>query len=105
MKKLIYILCFCFLVIGCTNNQTNGKNNQSNSDPVTWLTIDNNKYYYTSTHDNMDEAILVDTGTITDSDDGIQQGLKIYKSNDYEDCYFIKSPDYDNAWYEYKLRE
>ncbi|MEK3905280.1 hypothetical protein [Paenibacillus sp. FSL R7-0179] len=53
----------------------------------------------------MDETTLVDTGNVTDKEDGIQLGLKIYKSIDFEDRYFIKSQDYENVWREYKLRD
>ncbi|WP_151735246.1 hypothetical protein [Paenibacillus tengchongensis] len=105
MKKLIFILSVCLLLIGCSNDKVTSTNNSSNSDPVTWLTIDGNKYYYTTTYDSMDETTLIDTGTITDSEDGIQLGLKIYKSTAFEDRYFIKNQDYENAWREYKLRE
>lgn len=105
MKKLLLIISVFFLLIGCSNNKATSTNNLSNSDPVTWLNIDGNKYFYTTTYDQMDETPLVDTGNVTDTEDGIQLGLKIYKSNDFEDRYFIKSQDYENAWREYKLRD
>ncbi|WP_339249104.1 hypothetical protein [Paenibacillus sp. FSL P2-0136] len=105
MKKLLFIISVCILLIGCSNDNTTSSNNLSNSDPVTWLTIDGKKYFYTTTYDSMDETTLEDTGNVTDKEDGIQLGLKIYKSNDFEDRYFIKSQDYENAWREYKLRE
>ncbi|WP_341347856.1 hypothetical protein [Paenibacillus sp. FSL H3-0469] len=106
MKKLLFIISVFFLLIGCSNSKVTGSNNNmSNSDPVTWLTIDGSKYYYTTTYDSMDETTLIDTGDVTDSEDGIQLGLKIYKSNVFEDRYFIKSQDYENVWREYKLRD
>ncbi|OMF89475.1 hypothetical protein [Paenibacillus sp. FSL R7-0337] len=106
MKKLLFIITICILLIGCSNGKITGiNNNMSNSDPVTWLTIDGNKYFYTTTYDSMDETTLVDTGNVTDEEDGIQLGLKIYNSNVFEDCYFIKSKDYENVWREYKLRD
>ncbi|ETT33958.1 hypothetical protein NYE24_06855 [Paenibacillus sp. FSL H7-0350] len=105
MKKLLFIISVCFLLLGCSNTKATSNNNLSNSDPVTWLTIDGNKYFYTTTYDQMDETTLVDTGNVTDTEDGIQLGLKIYKSNVFEDRYFIKSQDYENVWREYKLRD
>ncbi|MEK3878323.1 hypothetical protein [Paenibacillus sp. FSL M7-0420] len=105
MKKLLFIISVFFLLLGCSNDKVTSNNNMSNSDPVTWLTIDGNKYYYTTTYDSMDETTLVDTGNVTDEEDGIQLGLKIYKSNVFEERYFIKSQDYENAWREYKLRD
>lgn len=105
MKKLLFIISVCFLFIGCSNDNVNSSNHLSNSDPVTWLTIDGNKYFYTTTYDSMDETTLVDTGNVTDSEDGIQPGLNIYKSNLFEDRYFITSQDYETAWREYKLRD
>ncbi|MEK3670731.1 hypothetical protein [Paenibacillus sp. FSL R10-2771] len=105
MKKLLLIVSIFFLLIGCSNGKATSSNHLSNSDPVTWLTIDGSKYYYTTTYDSMDETTLIDTGDVTDREDGIQLGLKIYKSNDFEDRYFIKSQDYENAWREYKLRD
>ncbi|WP_342546663.1 hypothetical protein NST69_17920 [Paenibacillus sp. FSL P2-0089] len=105
MKKLVFIIFVFFLLLGCSNDKVTSNNNMSNSDPVTWLTIDGNKYYYTTTYDSMDETTLVDTGDVTDSEDGIQLGLKIYRSNVFEDRYFIKSQDYETAWREYKLRD
>ncbi|MEK4515493.1 hypothetical protein NSS64_09480 [Paenibacillus sp. FSL H8-0122] len=105
MKKLLFIISVFFLLLRCSNDKVTSNNNMSNSDPVTWLTIDGNKYYYTTTYDSMDETTLVDTGNVTDEEDGIQLGLKIYKSNVFEERYFIKSQDYENAWREYKLRD
>ncbi|WP_340024166.1 hypothetical protein MHI24_03470 [Paenibacillus sp. FSL K6-1096] len=106
MKKLLFIISVCILLIGCSNDKvTSSNNNMSNSDPVTWLTIDGKKYSYTTTYESMDETTLIDTGDVTDSEDGIQLGLKIYKSNVFEDRYFIKSQDYETAWREYKLRD
>ncbi|MEK5031642.1 hypothetical protein MKY96_09365 [Paenibacillus sp. FSL R7-0302] len=105
MKKLLFIISVFFLLLGCSNDKVTSNNNMSNSDPVTWLTIGGNKYYYTTTYDSMDETTLVDTGNVTDEEDGIQLGLKIYKSTVFEDRYFIKSQDYEKAWREYKLRD
>lgn len=50
MKKLLFIISICILLIGCSNSKvTSSNNNMSNSDPVTWLTIDGKKYFYTTT--------------------------------------------------------
>lgn len=105
MKKLMFILCFSFLLSGCSSDQVSNNKIPTNSDPVNWLTIHEKRYDYTSIHHDMDETTLIDTETVTDSDDGMEHGHKIYKSKVYEDSYFTKSPDYENAWREYKLRE
>ncbi|MRN53744.1 hypothetical protein [Paenibacillus monticola] len=93
-------------MIGCAADETNKANTEiSNSDPVTWVTIEDTNYYYSSYHDSMDESTLIDTETVTGTDDGIQYGRKIFKSTVLKNSYFIKSPDHEGAWLEYRIRE
>ncbi|ULO09592.1 membrane lipoprotein lipid attachment site-containing protein [Paenibacillus sp. 19GGS1-52] len=107
MKKFLVIFLFVLFLSGCvTRESSNSETEKIVDDPVTWLNIEGKKYYYFSSQPvALEENTLVDTGIITDSDDGISDvGLKIYKSDDFTDSFFIKNPG-DGVWLEYRYRK
>ncbi|SEU19680.1 hypothetical protein [Paenibacillus sp. NFR01] len=102
----IFIILAFIILSGCNSNLSHNSPSSEISvdEPVTWINFDGVKYYFVSSIAIPQESTLHDTGQLTDSDDSVEKGKEIYRSDDFKDSLFIKDASAE-YWLEYKLRE
>ncbi|MGN7761633.1 hypothetical protein [Paenibacillus sp. 22594] len=99
-KLAIFNIVLLFL-IGCSNNST--QNTPKGDDPASWINFEGKKYDFYKTNVSIGDS-LVSTNEQTDSDDGTESGLEIFKvDNDNGLSLFIQDP-INREWVEYRIK-
>lgn len=103
MKSKVSCLFIVFLLlIGCSNHSAqNPPNNEV--DPISWINFEGKKYEFYKTHVSIGDSI-VSTNEKTDTNDGTELGLEIFKiENDKDISLFIQDP-FNQEWVEYRIK-